>query len=117
MKNFWRGKGKKCVKTSEAEIKIDMNLKCHFVLQKLKIFQNFICLIAVNYVYKSGVLINKEGKEKQSFIVFEASLQRVERKMGIHLRVSKIRQLMSKSGNKSVFIIFFLQNGTSDRRN
>ena len=32
-------------------------------------------------------------------------------------KVPKIRQLMSKSGNKSVFIIFFWQNGTSDRRN
>lgn len=42
--------------------------------QKLKILQNFLCLIAVNGVYKSGVQTNKEGKEKLAFAHFEAEL-------------------------------------------
>jgi hypothetical protein len=42
--------------------------------QKLKILQNFICLVAVNSVYSSGVQTNKEGKEKLVFKCFEAEL-------------------------------------------
>jgi hypothetical protein len=42
--------------------------------QKLKILQNFMCLVAVNAVYSSGVQTNKEGKEKLVFKFFEAEL-------------------------------------------
>ena len=42
--------------------------------QKLKILQDFLCLIAVNGIYKSGVQTNKEGKEKLAFAHFEAEL-------------------------------------------
>ena len=58
-------------------------------LQKLKILQNFICLIAVNHVYKSGVQMNKEGKEKQSFIVFEAELSLYNEKRGRWASISE----------------------------
>ena len=43
-------------------------------LQKLKILQNLLCLIAVNAVYNSGQQCNKEGKEKKVFAIFEAEL-------------------------------------------
>ena len=42
--------------------------------QKLKILQSFICLISVNAVCKSGLSLNKDGKERQAFNVFEAEL-------------------------------------------
>ena len=42
--------------------------------QKLKILQSFLCLVAVNSVYSSGVQLNKEGKEKLVFSAFEAEL-------------------------------------------
>ena len=42
--------------------------------QRLKILQSFICLVAVNSVYSSGVQLNKEGKEKVVFATFEAEL-------------------------------------------
>ena len=42
--------------------------------QKLKILQSFICLVAVNSVYSSGVQLSKEGKEKLVFATFEAEL-------------------------------------------
>ena len=42
--------------------------------QRLKILQSFICLVAVNSVYSSGVQTNKEGKEKLVFATFEAEL-------------------------------------------
>lgn len=43
-------------------------------LQKLKILQNLLCLVAVNAVYNSGQQCNKEGKEKKVFAIFEAEL-------------------------------------------
>ena len=42
--------------------------------QRLKILQSFIYLVAVNFVYSSGVQTNKEGKEKLIFATFEAEL-------------------------------------------
>ena len=42
--------------------------------QRLKILQSFIYLVAVNFVYSSGVQTNKEGKEKLVFATFEAEL-------------------------------------------
>ena len=43
-------------------------------LQKLKILQNLLCLVAVNAVYSCGEQCNKEGKEKKVFAIFEAEL-------------------------------------------
>ena len=43
-------------------------------LQKLKILQNLLCLIAVNAVYSSGQQCTKEMKEKKVFAIFEAEL-------------------------------------------
>ena len=50
--------------------------------QKLKILQNFICLVAVNAVYSSGVQTNKEGKEKLVFKHFEAELAYLNERRG-----------------------------------
>ena len=50
--------------------------------QKLKILQNFICLVAVNSVYSSGVQLNKEGKEKLVFATFEAELSLCNERRG-----------------------------------
>lgn len=50
--------------------------------QKLKILQNFICLVAVNAVYSSGVQTNKEGKEKLVFKHFEAELALLNERRG-----------------------------------
>lgn len=43
-------------------------------LQKVKILQNLLCLVSVNYVYVSGESHGKEGKEKKVFGIFEAEL-------------------------------------------
>ena len=48
--------------------------------QKLKILQNFICLVAVNAVYSSGVQTNKEGK--LVFKNFEAELELLNERRG-----------------------------------
>jgi hypothetical protein len=50
--------------------------------QKLKILQSFICLVAVNAVYSSGVQTNKEGKEKLVFQCFEAELALLNERRG-----------------------------------
>jgi hypothetical protein len=50
--------------------------------QELKILQNFICLVAVNAVYSSGVQTNKEGKEKLVFKHFEAELALLNERRG-----------------------------------
>ena len=43
-------------------------------LQKLKILQNLLCLVAVNAVFSCGEVFNKDGKEKKVFSAFEAEL-------------------------------------------
>lgn len=43
-------------------------------LQKVKILQNLLCLVSVNYVYGSGESHGKEGKERKVFGIFEAEL-------------------------------------------
>ena len=50
--------------------------------QKLKILQSFICLISVNAVCKSGLSLNKDGKERQAFNVFEAELSLLNERRG-----------------------------------
>lgn len=57
--------------------------------QKLKILQNFICLIAVNSVYSSGVQLNKEGKEKLVFSTFEAELALFNERRGRWMNISE----------------------------
>ena len=51
-------------------------------IQKLKILQSFLCLISVNAVYKSGMQLNKDGKERQAFNVFEAELSLMNERRG-----------------------------------
>jgi hypothetical protein len=57
--------------------------------QKLKILQNLLCLLSVNAVYKSGMQLNKDGKEKQAFSVFEAELANFVEKRGRYATMSE----------------------------
>ena len=57
--------------------------------QKLKILQNFICLVAVNSVFSSGVQLNKEGKEKLVFATVEAELSLCNERRGRWYSISE----------------------------
>jgi hypothetical protein len=75
-------------------------------VQKVKIWQSFLCVMCVNRIYGGGRCCTKENKEAEAFEAYQKEIQLFVDKVGFWEDATEFQRVSTLTYEQFVFIIY-----------